>query len=314
MAHKEFPPSLLAQTAWQHLLPVELMPFVRRLTAPNPSVMTGPGTNSYIVGTADTGYIVIDPGPNDAEHIERLYAATAGDVRSIICTHSHPDHAPAAKPLQALCRTSGRSNPAIYGLPNGADAEMHSHFTPDKVLQNNEQLRLNSRRQNGNLKTSFSYSLQAVHTPGHASNHVCLALLGCGILFSGDHILNGSTTVINPPDGHMGDYLASLDTLAQVCQQHQLDYILPAHGHVLPDALAVIARLKAHRLAREEKIAGVMQAHPNASMDEWVRHAYDDVSPSLWPIAKRSLLAHVQHIQSKNRFDKTKPVGSEESA
>lgn len=297
MTHYDAPTSLLAQADWQHLEPIQLTPFVRRLTAPNPSVMTGPGTNSYIIGTADTGYIVIDPGPNDAEHIERLYDATAGDIHSIVCTHSHPDHSPAAKPLQALCRQSINSDPAIYGLPNGEGAELHSYFTPDKVLQNNEHLRLNSRR----LEANFSYSLQTIHTPGHASNHVCLALLGCGILFSGDHILNGSTTVINPPDGHMGDYLASLETLAQLCQVHHLNYILPAHGHVLPDALHVIAHLKAHRLGRDEKIAGVMAAYPNGSMDEWVRHAYDDVSPHLWPIAKRSLLAHVQHIQSKSK-------------
>ncbi|MBP8873610.1 MAG: MBL fold metallo-hydrolase, partial [Polaromonas sp.] len=127
MTHRDAPTSLLAQADWQHLEPIQLTPFVRRLTAPNPSVMTGPGTNSYIVGTADTGYIVIDPGPNDTDHVERLYDATAGDIHSIVCTHSHPDHSPAAKPLQALCRKSINSDPAIYGLPNGEGAELHSY-------------------------------------------------------------------------------------------------------------------------------------------------------------------------------------------
>ncbi len=301
--NSDTPHSLLTKPDWQHFEPVMLLPFVRRLTAPNPSVMTGPGTNSYIVGTADTGYIVIDPGPNDAQHIERLYDATAGDIQAIVCTHSHPDHSPAAKPLQTLCRQSINSNPAIYGLPSGEGAELHSYFTPDKLLQNNEQLMLIS----SDTEVNFSYILQAIHTPGHASNHVCLALIHVGILFSGDHILNGSTTVINPPDGHMGDYLASLDALSELCKAQNLTHILPAHGHVMPDALHVIARLKAHRLGREEKIAGVLEAYPNASMDEWVRHAYDDVSPHLWPIAKRSLLAHVQHLQSKSKQTRSHP-------
>lgn len=295
------PDSLAATPPWQHLEPVSLLPHVRRLTAPNPGMMTGPGTNSYIIGTPDVGYIVIDPGPNDAEHIERLFDATQGDIKAIVCTHSHPDHSPAAKPLQALCRKSINSDPAIYGLPSGPDAELHSLFTPDVTLQNLEHITLISSRQQANLTPKLS--LQVIFTPGHTVNHVCLALLEDGILFSGDHILNGSTTVINPPDGHMGDYLASLDTLAQLCKDQAITHILPAHGHVLPDALHVIAHLKAHRLGREEKIAGVMQAYPHGSMDDWVRHAYDDVSPHLWPIAKRSLLAHVQHIQSKSKPD-----------
>jgi glyoxylase-like metal-dependent hydrolase (beta-lactamase superfamily II) len=118
-----------------------------------------------------------------------------------------------------------------------------------------------------------------------------------GLLFSGDHILNGSTTVIDPPDGHMGDYLDSLDLLHQTCRAHGAHFILPAHGHPLPDALGAIAHLKAHRLAREAKIAAVMHANPDGTPDQWLPLAYDDVNPRLWPVAKRSLLAHVEHIQ-----------------
>jgi recombination protein RecT len=266
-------------------------------------MMTGPGTNSYIIGTADTGYIVVDPGPNDAAHIQRLFEATQGDIRMIVCTHSHSDHSPGAKPLQALCSSnsssksssSGPSKPLIYGLPSGEHAGSNSYFSPDKALQNKELLRLVSHR----LETDSTTTMEIIFTPGHAENHVCLALVEDGLLLSGDHILNGSTTVINPPDGHMGDYLESLDVLTAACAEHQIEHILPAHGYVLDQATKVIAHLKAHRLGREEKIAGVMQVHPDGTLDDWVAKAYDDVPPQLWPVAKRSLLAHVEHIRSK---------------
>ena len=122
------------------------------------------------------------------------------------------------------------------------------------------------------------------------------------LLFSGDHILNGSTTVIDPPDGNMADYLDSLDRLDAVCAAHGVEFILPAHGYVLGGpvlgARTAIARLKAHRLAREAKVLAAMQALPQGSMDDWVRHAYDDVPPRMWPVAQRSLLAHVERIRS----------------
>jgi recombination protein RecT len=282
--------TLLATAPWQHEKPVPLLKNVMRLTAPNPGMMTGPGTNSYILGTEDTGYIVVDPGPNDAAHIQRLFEATSGDIRMIVCTHSHADHSPGAKPLQALCP----SNPQIYGLPSGVHASSNSYFIPDKTLQNKERFKLISRR----LDVDLTTTIEVIFTPGHAENHVCLALVEDGLLLSGDHILNGSTTVINPPDGHMGDYLESLDQLTELCQKYEIQHILPAHGYVLDHAVKVIAHLKAHRLGREEKIAGVMQAHPDDTLDDWVAKAYDDVSKHLWPVAKRSLLAHVEHIRS----------------
>ena len=287
--------TLLATVPWQHEKPVPLLKNVIRLTAPNPGMMTGPGTNSYIIGTADTGYIVVDPGPNDAAHIQRLFEATQGDISMIVCTHSHSDHSPGAKPLQALCSSNGSSHPQIYGLPSGVHASSNSYFVPDKTLQNKEQIKLISRWLDANL----AMTIEVIFTPGHAENHVCLALVEDGLLLSGDHILNGSTTVINPPDGHMGDYLASLDRLTELCQKYGIQQILPAHGYVLDHAERVIAHLKAHRLGREEKIAGVMQAHPTGTLDDWVAKAYDDVPSQLWPVAKRSLLAHVEHIRSR---------------
>lgn len=280
---------------WQTERPVPLLRNVMRLTAPNPGVMTGPGTNSYLVGDPATGFIAIDPGPADPEHLDKLWRAAGGDIRMIVCTHSHPDHSPGAAPLQALCVQAGTPQPPILGLPSAPTARAASQFTPDRLLQNNELLKLVGRAG----EAQITHTLQAIHTPGHAANHVCLLLVEDGLLFSGDHILNGSTTVVDPPDGNMADYLDSLDRLDAVCAEHGLEFILPAHGYVLGDARGAIAKLKAHRLAREAKVLAAMQALPQGSMEDWVRHAYDDVPPRMWPVAQRSLLAHVERIRSQ---------------
>ncbi|WP_298933274.1 MBL fold metallo-hydrolase [uncultured Ramlibacter sp.] len=277
---------LLHHLDWRSDQPVALLKNVMRLTAPNPGVMTGPGTNSYIVGDPATGYLVIDPGPNDPEHVQRLWRATNGDIRMIVCTHSHADHSPGARPLQLLCA----GKPPILGLASLPTARPASAFTPDRTLSNREHLAL--------LGRGLEHSLMVIHTPGHAANHLCLVLLEDGLLFSGDHILNGSTTVVDPPDGDMTDYLASLDTLAAACVEHAIEFILPAHGHVLGFASQAIAHLKAHRLKREAKVLAAMQARPQGSMQDWVELAYDDVPPRMWTMAQRSLLAHVQRLQA----------------
>lgn len=279
---------------WQTERPVPLLRNVQRLTAPNPGVMTGPGTNSYLVGDPATGYIAIDPGPADADHLDKLWRAASGDIRMIVCTHSHADHAPGAAPLQALCVQAGRARPPILGLPSAPTARAASAFTPDRPLQNHELLTLSGQAPDGKI----THTLQVIHTPGHAANHICLLLVEDALLFSGDHILNGSTTVIDPPDGNMADYLDSLNWLDAACAEHGVEFILPAHGYVLGDARGAIAKLKAHRLAREAKVLAAMQALPSGSMDDWVRHAYDDVPPRMWPVAQRSLLAHVERIRS----------------
>ena len=275
---------------------VLLLKNVQRLTAPNPGVMTGPGTNSYLVGDPDSGYAAIDPGPADSEHLDRLWRAAGGNIRLIVCTHSHPDHSPGAAPLQALCAQHGHQ-PPILGLASHASARAASAFTPDREVGDGERLVLQG--------ANATHTLRVLHTPGHAANHLCLVLEEDGLLFSGDHVLNGSTTVIDPPDGDMNDYLNSLDKLLAACEQDRIDFILPAHGYVLGnlwdaphDARACIRQLQAHRLKREAKILKVMQQHPDASMDDWVRQAYDDVPPRLWPVAMRSLLAHVARIRS----------------
>jgi recombination protein RecT len=313
------------ELAWQHEKPVRLLEHVWRLTAPNPSMMTGPGTNTYIIGTPEKGYIVIDPGPDITSHIERILRATQGDIVAIICTHSHADHSPAAKPLQARVVESSNTVPMaltaefarhicpILGLPSSPVARDSAWFEPDITLQNHDQLAPYFRRPYDEMP--FEISLQAIHTPGHAANHLCLILPEDGLLFSGDHILNGSTTVIDPPDGDMTAYLDSLDALSALCQQHDLRFILPAHGYVLSScnaaqgkggvhgdsrggALRAIASLKTHRLKREAKIIAAMKIQPEGSTEDLLPIAYSDVDAKLWPIAARSLIAHVQRIKA----------------
>ncbi|TFY99713.1 MBL fold metallo-hydrolase [Ramlibacter rhizophilus] len=271
---------------WQHERPVPLLRHLARLTAGNRGMMTGPGTNSYLVGETATGYAVIDPGPADAAHLQRLFEAAGGDIRFIVCTHSHPDHAPGARPLQAMCK----ARPPIVGLPSAPTAGPESAFTPDRCVEDGEVLRLDG----GEL----THSLQVVATPGHAANHLCLLLREDALLFSGDHVLNGSTTVVNPPDGDMSAYLDSLDRLAALCEAEGVAFILPAHGHVIGNAPEAIARLKAHRLQREAKVAAAMRALPEGDLDAWVPLVYEDVPERLWPVARRSLLAHVERLRA----------------
>jgi recombination protein RecT len=271
---------------WQHERPVPLLRNLMRLTVGNPSVMTGPGTNTYIVGDAASGYLVVDPGPDDAAHLQRIVAATGGDIQLVVCTHSHPDHSPGARPLQAMCA----SRPPILGLPSRPTSRPDSRFAPDRTLADGEVLQLRG--------ADTTHTLQVIHTPGHASNHLCLVLREDGLLFSGDHVLNGSTTIVSPPDGDMTAYLESLDRLAAACADQGIEFILPAHGHVLGSAADAIARLKAHRLQREAKVIAAMRALPEGRIEDWVPLAYDDVPPKVWPIAQRSLLAHVERIRA----------------
>ena len=301
---------LPAPVDWQSSRPIALLRNVLRLTAPNPGVMTGPGTNSYLVGDASTGFTVIDPGPADADHLQRLWQAAqdedgkGGHILRIVCTHSHPDHSPGAAPLQALCAR----RPPVLGLASAPTARAASAFTPDKSLLNQEllphipcALGADSTPQLDSLHT-----LQVIYTPGHAANHVCLILLEDGVLFTGDHVLNGSTTVVDPPDGNMAHYIASLDRLTEACTAAGVHTILPAHGHAMDDALGAIAHLKAHRLKREAKIAAIMHTNPMGSLDDWLPLAYDDVDPRIWPVAKRSLLAHVERIYALNSVQNQK--------
>ena len=260
---------------WQHE-PVRLLRYLWRITAPNPGRMTGPGTNCYVIGDGDE-FVVIDPGPNHAEHLARIAALVRGKLIAIVCTHSHPDHYPGAAPLRQLV---GQSDVPILGRLAGPDFNPNWVFEPDRELQDNEVLLCGSER------------IRMLHTPGHASNHVCLLLEHDGLLLSGDHILNGSTTVIDHPDGNMLAYMNSLDRL----KAEPAHFILPAHGYVLNEPVTHIEGLIRHRLKREAKVLDAVKQAGPATLDELVLLAYDDVDKQLHPVAKRSLTAHLYKL------------------
>ncbi len=270
--------SILHPLDWQSERIVPLLRHVHRLTAPNPGRMTGPGTNSYLVGSPGD-WLVIDPGPDDDAHLGRIAAFVGDGLKTIVCTHAHPDHAPGALPLQR--RTGAR----IVGRPSGPHFNPAWTFRPDETLDDGARLRVGDS------------TLRVLHTPGHAEHHVCLLLEEDGLLFSGDHILNGSTTVVDPPDGDMGAYVASLERLAA----EPFEFILPAHGHVIARAKTEVARLIAHRMAREAKVVDALDRLGGGTLDELVVLAYDDVDPILYPVAKRSLTAHLLKLRDQGR-------------
>ena len=282
---------------WQTNRPVPLLKHVQRLTCPNPGVMTGPGTNTYIIGEHNQ-FVVIDPGPDDKEHIERIAAIVGPHLTHILCTHSHPDHHPGAKRLQQLAANHGAARAPIMGLSmpcpymqsNGRPRDTQYEtpnawqFDPDVVLRDGQCLSVGDS------------TLRAIHTPGHASNHLCFLLEEDQLLFSGDHILNGVTPIINPPDGDMQAYLDSLHRLATL----NFNFIFPAHGYVLAPAKLAIQKLIAHRLKREAKVIAALTSHGDSDLDVLVKAVYDDVDVRLHPAAKRSLLAHLVKLKASN--------------
>lgn len=255
----------------------QIAPGVRRLVAGNPGFMTGPGTNTYLIGVERC--LVIDPGPEDSTHIERILAETGARIDAVLATHTHPDHSPAAA---SLARASGA---AVLGRPAPVHGRQDQTFAPSRSLSD------------GDLIGVDDLALRAIHTPGHASNHLCYLLEGTGLLFTGDHLMQGSTVVIGPPDGNMSHYLQSLARL----QREPVTRIAPGHGLVIEDAQAEIVRIIGHRLQREAKVVERLQRAGRASIDGLVGAVYDDVDPRLHPLAKSSLLAHLLKLEEEGR-------------
>lgn len=257
--------------------PVEVAAGVVRLTAPNPGMMTGPGTNTYVLG--HKRFTVLDPGPDNAAHIERILDVTGEAIDQVVVTHTHPDHSPATLALKA--RTGCR----VFGLPAPAGAAQDHTFAPDEEPVH------------GDMITTDAGTLKVLHTPGHASNHLCYLLLEQELLFSGDHIMQGSTVVINPPDGDMKAYLESLYDLLD----EPVRYIAPAHGFLMGHPEAVIDYLITHRLAREHKVARVLKDLKTASLKTLTADAYDDVPAAIHGVAARSALAHLLKLERDGR-------------
>ncbi|EAQ98327.1 MBL fold metallo-hydrolase [Congregibacter litoralis] len=261
----------------EHGKPWRLSPRVRRLVAPNPGAMTGPGTNTYLLGDEDV--IVLDPGPAIDSHIDAILAAGDGRIRYIVCTHTHPDHSPAWK---AVAEATGAQ--VIGALPEGDDHQDET-FSPDVTLEHEYR-----------LKTP-ELSLLALHTPGHVSNHYCFLLEDEGMLFAGDHVMNGSTVVIIPPGGDMQAYIAALKMLLE----YPVACIAPGHGEVIQDSRAEIEGLVKHRLAREAKVLQGLVDLGSCDLDVLVQRVYDDVDPGLHPWAKLSMEAHLIKLEREGR-------------
>jgi glyoxylase-like metal-dependent hydrolase (beta-lactamase superfamily II) len=264
---------------------------VRRMTAPNSGPFTSHGTNSYIVGRGRVA--VIDPGPDDPEHIEAILRATSGEaITHILVTHTHRDHSPGARLLKA--RTGATllgegphrlARPLALGEINLLDASGDMEFVPDRALVHDERIE------------GDGWALTAIATPGHAANHLAFALEGSSLLFSGDHVMKWSTTIVAPPDGAMSDYMASLDRLAE---RPETIY-LPGHGGPVEDAPTFVRALKAHRRMREAAIADRI-ARGDRRISEIVAAIYRETPKALHGAAALSVLAHLEDLVGRQRL------------
>ena len=250
-------------------VPKRLDARVVRIIAPNPGAMTGPGTNTYLVGT--DALAVIDPGPAIDAHLQAILRAARAPIRWVLCTHTHRDHSPAAAALGAM------TGAVVIGRPAPDDATQDRAFAPTRIAGHGDRLAI------GDL------TLHMLHTPGHASNHVCYLLEPSGMLFTGDHVMQGSTVVINPPDGDLRAYLASLEALLDV----DIAIIAPGHGYLIGMPHDEIRRILRHRHWRERRIVEALRRMPRARLDALVDEVYADVDPRVKHAAARSLLAHL---------------------
>jgi len=252
---------------------------VRRILGRNPGPMTGPGTNSYLIG--EKRLSLLDPGPADATQLQSfLQAIGDAQLENILITHTHGDHSPGALALQEA--TGAR----LVGLKAPDVAGQDRTFAPDKLWRDSETI------------DCGEYTVQLIATPGHVSNHICFLLLQEQLLFTGDHVLQGTTSVILPPDGDMAAYMNALERLLLI----PLKALAPGHGGIMREPHREIEKLIAHRLKRERKVVAGLESLGAVSVDELVLTVYDDVAEQLIPWAKRTLLAHLLKLQQDGRI------------
>lgn len=256
---------------------VRLSPRIVRVTAPNPGPMTGPGTNSYLVGDGQR-CTVIDPGPVSDQHLQALLAAAPGRIERILVTHTHRDHSPGAAALAAA------TGAPVWGRTAAHAMWQDERFAPDHEPSHGDQ-----------IDAGDGVTLRVIHTPGHASNHLCFLLQEEKLLFTGDHVMQGSTVVINPPDGDMAVYLRSLSALLD----EELEWFAPGHGFLVADPHGVLRALIAHRLRREAKVLAAVRSAGPADVAALVPVAYDEVPAALHGMAARSLLAHLLKLEGE---------------
>lgn len=260
----------------------QVSPLVQRLVADNSGPFTGTGTGTYLIGRSTPGasVAVIDPGPSDNAHLAALLGAVEGrTVSLVLLTHTHRDHAPLARPLATFTGATilaARPPLRTQHVSGVLDEDDDHEFQPDIILED------------GEIITGDGWSLEAVFTPGHASNHVAFALLEENALFSGDHVMGWSTTVVAPPDGNMRDYMASLDKVIA----RDFDTLWPTHGPPIRDVKPFLEAYRAHRLEREAQIVARLRAG-DRTIAQMVEALYAAVDRALWPAASLSVLAHL---------------------
>jgi len=260
---------------------VRLSARVIRVSADNGSAMTGPGTNTYLVGGPDaTRWSVIDPGPAIAAHVDAIVAAAPGPIDRILVTHTHKDHSPATLMLQE------RTKATVFGLAPRHREWQDDTFAADITLHGGERIAVGP-----------STHLTVIHTPGHASNHLCYLLEEERTLFTGDHLMQMSTVVINPPDGDMAAYLASLRSLLAL----DLDWLAPGHGFLMAEPKKAIEAVIAHRLRREQKVVDALAELGPAPIERLLARVYADVPERMHPVATRSLTAHLLKLRDEGR-------------
>ena len=261
----------------------EVEPGIGRLLAANPSPFTFTGTQSYFVGTREM--VVVDPGPDLPEHVEALIAALDGRrLMAIACTHTHRDHSPASRALSAATGAPiiGCAPLALESVGPRADASFDGEYVPDRILGDGEAIEVEGKR------------LVAVATPGHTSNHLCFALEGTGALFTGDHVMGWSTTVVVPPDGDMGAYMASLDVLRR--RDDRIYY--PAHGPAVTKPQQLVRGMIGHRMQRERQILKRLAAG-DRTVPAIVAACYPGLDPRLVPAAGGSVSAHLMDLRRR---------------
>ena len=262
---------------------IQLEPLVTRILAANPSPFTYTGTETYLIGTSDVA--VIDPGPDLPSHVDALLRAIDGRaVVAILCTHTHRDHSPASRAVQAATGAPiiGCAPLVIDDDGPRSDAAFDRDYQPDRVLADGEQV------------TGDGWTLTAVATPGHTSNHLCFALEESGALFTGDHVMGWSTSVIAPPDGDMGDYMASLDKL--LARKDRVYY--PAHGDAVDKPQRLVRGMMGHRKQREGQILRLL-GKEIGEIPAMVEKMYVGLDPRLTGAAGRSVLAHLIDLRQR---------------
>jgi glyoxylase-like metal-dependent hydrolase (beta-lactamase superfamily II) len=268
-------------------IPDTTAPGVLRLTAPNPSAYTHTGTQTYIVGTADLA--LIDPGPDLPAHLDAMLAAIgARPVVAILCTHTHRDHSPAAASLKAATGAPivGCAALSLEDVGPRADAAFDTAYVPDRVLGDGERV------------SGADWSLTVIATPGHTSNHLSFALEGTGVLFTGDHVMGFATSVVSPPDGDMGAYMASLERL--LARDDRL--YLPGHGPEVANPQRLVRGMLGHRRQREGQILRLLGERP-AAIPAMVERMYVGLDARLVGAAGRSVLAHLLDLQARGMVD-----------